>query len=290
MFDGAYIDRDLTLREARKLAKVLNIRLPRMGYEVSLGNGLWLAASGHHQFGTFELSPHTKPYIGGVEGAMITTEQVRALMAEAAQAGDDAQVAICRRALDGSKRALAECRRVAASAQAQDDSVSQAAATLGRKGGQAGTGASKVRAHSTSEHMRAIRAKAPKPQTLPRSRHTALAALSSRGESRADRSDKRSNSEEQMRQSISTRYIGPTNTRGSRVKARSSSGLSITLSWDDTLDSPANHTSAARALAVKLSWCGTWVGGASPDDRGYVYVNDDGDDEGRFTITRQSGR
>jgi hypothetical protein len=93
-----------------------------------------------------------------------------------------------------------------------------------------------------------------------------------------------------MRQSISTRYISPTNTRGSRVKARSSSGLSITLSWDDTLDSPANHTSAARALAAKLSWCGTWVGGASPDDRGYVYVNDDGDDEDRFTITRQSGR
>jgi hypothetical protein len=62
VFSGEYIDRDLTLREARKLAKVHNIRLPRMGYEVSLGNGLWLTASGHHQFGTFTLSPHTKPY------------------------------------------------------------------------------------------------------------------------------------------------------------------------------------------------------------------------------------
>jgi hypothetical protein len=62
MFDGAYIDRDLTLREARKLAKVHSIRLPRVGYEVSLGNGLWLAASGHFQFGTFALSPHTKPF------------------------------------------------------------------------------------------------------------------------------------------------------------------------------------------------------------------------------------
>lgn len=85
-----------------------------------------------------------------------------------------------------------------------------------------------------------------------------------------------------MRQSISTRYIGPTNYRGSRVKARSSSGLSLTLSWDEALDTNANHTKAAEALAVKLKWSGRWVGGdASQLTRGNVYVNDDGDG---FTI------
>lgn len=38
------------------------------------------------------------------------------------------------------------------------DAVSAAAATLGRKGGRAGRGESKRRAHATPEHMRAIRA------------------------------------------------------------------------------------------------------------------------------------
>ena len=80
-----------------------------------------------------------------------------------------------------------------------------------------------------------------------------------------------------MRQSISTKYLGATNTRGSRVKAKSSSGLSLTLSWDDALNSDANHKAAAEALAVKLKWSGHWVAGADRDGRGNVYVNDDGD-------------
>lgn len=86
-----------------------------------------------------------------------------------------------------------------------------------------------------------------------------------------------------MRQCIHTRYLGPTNVRGSRVKARSSSGLSRTLSWDDALGLEANHTAAARALAEQLGWTGRWVGGAAPDERGYVYVQDDGDG---FTVER----
>lgn len=80
-----------------------------------------------------------------------------------------------------------------------------------------------------------------------------------------------------MRQSISTKYLGATNYRGSRVKARSSSGLSLTVSWDDALGSDENHTAAARALAAKLGWSGRWVAGGASDGRGNVYVNDDGD-------------
>jgi hypothetical protein len=38
------------------------------------------------------------------------------------------------------------------------DAISSAAAVLGRKGGQAGRGESKRRAHTTPEHMRALRA------------------------------------------------------------------------------------------------------------------------------------
>jgi len=80
-----------------------------------------------------------------------------------------------------------------------------------------------------------------------------------------------------MRQSISTKYLCATNTRGSRVKARSSSGLAVTLSWDDALNTDANHGAAALALATKLGWKGRWVAGAERDGRGNVYVNDDGD-------------
>lgn len=60
-----------------------------------------------------------KPGAGRPRLPEITTAQVEALEQEAAQAGDDAQVAICRRALDGSQRAWRECQRVIRAAQAQ---------------------------------------------------------------------------------------------------------------------------------------------------------------------------
>lgn len=56
-----YIDRDLTSRAAGKLAREYGVRLPRVGYEVSLGNGLWIASTGHAQFGWFESRAKT-PY------------------------------------------------------------------------------------------------------------------------------------------------------------------------------------------------------------------------------------
>ena len=80
-----------------------------------------------------------------------------------------------------------------------------------------------------------------------------------------------------MRQSISTKYLGATDHRGSRVKAQSSSGLSLTMSWDDSVGTDENHSKAAEALARKLGWNGRWIGGADRDGRGNVFVNDDGD-------------
>lgn len=54
-------------------------------------------------------------------------------------------------------------------------------------------------------------------------------------------------------QAITTKYIGPTNTRGSRVKARCEAG-SITVHWDHALDVEDNHTVAAKTLRTKLGW------------------------------------
>lgn len=72
-------------------------------------------------------------------------------------------------------------------------------------------------------------------------------------------------------QAIVTKYIGPTNTRGSRVKATASAG-SVTLQWDCSLNADDNHMVAAETLAAKFKWKGAWFGGGMPNGKGNVYV------------------
>lgn len=76
-------------------------------------------------------------------------------------------------------------------------------------------------------------------------------------------------------QAIVTKFLGPTNVRGSRVKATCEAG-SVTLSWDHALNSEGNHDAAAKALAHKLGWDKGWhgelVGGGLPDTTGNCYV------------------
>lgn len=72
-------------------------------------------------------------------------------------------------------------------------------------------------------------------------------------------------------QAIHTHFIGPSNVRGSRVKARADAG-SVTIPWDHALDIEANHAAACRALVDKLGWnYGDWFGG-SAFDKGYCWV------------------
>lgn len=72
-------------------------------------------------------------------------------------------------------------------------------------------------------------------------------------------------------QAITTRFIPPTNTRGTRVAARCDAGR-VVIAWDDAMDVPENHDRAARALLVKLGWRDAYLRGSSPDGRGYAYV------------------
>jgi len=68
-----------------------------------------------------------------------------------------------------------------------------------------------------------------------------------------------------MRQAIVTKWLGPTNHKGSRVRASCDAGT-LTVSWDHEIgvgdNHRANHRAAALALAEKLGW-GTenWIGG-----------------------------
>ena len=74
------------------------------------------------------------------------------------------------------------------------------------------------------------------------------------------------------RQAITTRYAGPTNTRGSRIIATTASGLRRTVRYDYALNSSENHCAAALALAESLGWLNraTPAFGATKD--GYVLV------------------
>lgn len=77
-----------------------------------------------------------------------------------------------------------------------------------------------------------------------------------------------------MRQAIVTKYLGPTNYRGARVKATCQAG-SVTLAWDDALDVNGNHDAAAKALTAKVGWSVRLYGGSLPDGTGNCYVWDD---------------
>lgn len=86
-----------------------------------------------------------------------------------------------------------------------------------------------------------------------------------------------------MRQAISTKYHGPTNSRGGRVKAtarkrevysdHASPEMALTDYWNHAEGIEANHSRVAKLLAAKLGWSGLWIGGGSPENSGYVYVN-----------------
>ncbi len=51
---------------------------------------------------------------------------------------------------------------------------------------------------------------------------------------------------------VFTKYLGPTNHRGGRVKATAQSGRSVTVAWDHALDVGPNHEAAARVLCGLL--------------------------------------
>jgi hypothetical protein len=58
----------------------------------------------------------------------------------------------------------------------------------------------------------------------------------------------------QIFQAIETKYIGPTNYRGSRIIATTPGGHRYTQQWDCALNIEANHYAAAEALRAKLDW------------------------------------
>jgi hypothetical protein len=78
---------------------------------------------------------------------------------------------------------------------------------------------------------------------------------------------------------ILTKYLGPTDHRGSRVKA-SDGDNSVILPWRSEWDHNGNHDTAAIALCRRLEWGGKLCRGGlrqGGQDTGnvYVWVTDD---------------
>ena len=54
-------------------------------------------------------------------------------------------------------------------------------------------------------------------------------------------------------QAIYTKYLGPTNTKGARIKAYTLGGLSVTIGFDYALSGEARHFEAVKALVKKYA-------------------------------------
>lgn len=72
---------------------------------------------------------------------------------------------------------------------------------------------------------------------------------------------------------ITTKYHGPTNTRGSRISA-TANGHRVTIPYDYSLNTEALHAAAAVALCRKMQWRGELIAGGTAS--GYVFTFGDG--------------
>jgi len=60
---------------------------------------------------------------------------------------------------------------------------------------------------------------------------------------------------------ITTKYLGATNTRGSRISASDGDGNRIVTPYRSELGETENHEGAVKALCEKMGWHGTLQGG-----------------------------
>ena len=76
-----------------------------------------------------------------------------------------------------------------------------------------------------------------------------------------------------LRQAITTKYHGPTNTGGSRISATSASGIRVYVPYSYELSVDECHDQAAEALCTKLGWTGQMVGGCNVTGNVYVFAD-----------------
>ena len=75
---------------------------------------------------------------------------------------------------------------------------------------------------------------------------------------------------------ILTKYMGPRNVRGSRIKAYDADGNSATIPYPHQLRSEDGHHKAAQSLCDKMGWKGDLIGGGTKDGMAFVFVEEKG--------------
>jgi hypothetical protein len=78
------------------------------------------------------------------------------------------------------------------------------------------------------------------------------------------------NFKETIMQAIQTKYLCPTNSKGSRIKATCAAG-SVTINYPHELSGMDCHAKAAYALLAKMHWDYKLVGGQLAD-QSYAFV------------------
>jgi protein involved in temperature-dependent protein secretion len=78
---------------------------------------------------------------------------------------------------------------------------------------------------------------------------------------------------------ITTKYLGPTNARGARIKATTGNGESVTVPYPYEYSGAKAHAVAALELARKLRWTGDIIAGATATGYSFTLASSD-----RFTI------
>lgn len=77
-------------------------------------------------------------------------------------------------------------------------------------------------------------------------------------------------------QAITTKVLPPTDTKGTRIKAKTASGLSVTLPWNYEWDELNNARHAVKTLIATKGndgWHGIWLAAATAN--GYMFCRDD---------------
>lgn len=70
---------------------------------------------------------------------------------------------------------------------------------------------------------------------------------------------------------IQTRYLGPTNYRGSRIKATAEGGHSVTIGYPHEYNTEQAHWQACKALLAKTGWQWTEVASGGLPNGDYVW-------------------
>jgi len=74
--------------------------------------------------------------------------------------------------------------------------------------------------------------------------------------------------------SIITKFISPTDHKGKRISARSTTGIRKMYDYNDRLKPEANHASAALSLLKFLEWEGELCGGDIADsEKAWIFTD-----------------